>query len=106
MSGLFGTSEDGKHDGNNLIELPSHENNEHVKALINQLITWKAETKSPTDLVMALWFCEIRAKEMLQHGQFQKSHLQNRYATRRSLAQRGSVNLDEWASDNIDTLYV
>jgi len=106
MSGLFGTSEDGKHDGNNLIELPSHENNEHVKALINQLITWKAETKSPTDLVMALWFCEIRAKEMLQHGQFQKSHLQNKYATRKSLAQRGSVNLDEWASDNIDTLYV
>jgi hypothetical protein len=55
---------------------------------------------------MALWFCEIRAKEMLQHGQFQKSHLQNKYATRKSLAQRGSVNLDEWASDNIDTLYV
>lgn len=106
MSGLFGTFEDNKHDGNNLIELPSHENNEHVKALINQLITWKADTKSPTDLVMALWFCEIRAKEMLQHGQYQKSHLHNRYASRRSLGQRGSVNLDEWASENIDTLYV
>lgn len=106
MSGLFGTFEDNKHDGNNLIELPSHENNEHVKALINQLITWKADTKSPTDLVMALWFCEIRAKEMLQHGQYQKSHLHNRYASRRSLGQRGSVNLDEWASQNIDTLYV
>ena len=106
MSGLFGTSDDGKHDGNNLLELPSHENNEHVKALINQLITWKAETRNATDLVMALWFCEIRAKEMLQHGQFQKSHFQNKFATRKSLAQRGSVNLDEWASEHIDTLYV
>jgi hypothetical protein len=106
MSTLFGTSEDNKHDGNNLLELPTHENNEHVKALINQLITWKAETRSPTDLVMALWFCEIRAKEMIQTGQYHKNHLPNRFASRRSLAQRGSVNLDEWAAENIDTLYV
>jgi hypothetical protein len=106
MSMLFGTSEDKKHDGNSLIELPTHENNEHVKALINQLITWKAETRGPTDLVMALWFCEIRAKEMVTSGQYHKTHLQSRFASRRSLAQRGSVNLDEWASENIDTLYV
>jgi len=106
MSMLFGTSANNKHDGNNLIELPTHENNEHVKALINQLITWKAETKGPTDLVMALWFCELRAKEILQTNQYQKSHLPNRFATRRSVSQRGSVNLDEWAAENIESLYI
>ena len=65
MSDLFGTVNNGKHQKNNLIELPSIDN-EHFKALVNQLITWSPDTKGPTDLVMALWFCEIRAKEILK----------------------------------------
>lgn len=105
MSGLFGTLRDGKFQQDNLIELPMSDN-EDVKALINQLITWKPDTRSPTDLVMALWFCEIRAKEMLNQGTYLKNHLQNRYATRANVASRGSINLDEYAAAHNDVIYI
>jgi hypothetical protein len=60
MSMLF----DGHESGKNLIRLPSRSNSESTKALIEQLTTWFPETKSKTDLVMALWFAEIRAREI------------------------------------------
>lgn len=103
MSSLFGSLRDGKHQGDNLISLPNHENNEHVKALINQLITWKPDTKNPTDLVMALWFCEIRAQEFMRNGQYQQTHLSNRWASRRAVRQRGIVNLDDIATQQYTT---
>ena len=97
MSGLFGTVRDGKHMGDNLLSLPSHEGNEHFKALINQLITWKPDTRNATDLIMALWFCEIRARDIIQRVNHQQSHLQNRWATRSNMSDRGIVNLDDLA---------
>lgn len=96
MSALFGSMREGKFNNDNLIELPDN-SNEHVKALVNQLITWKADTKGPTDCVMALWFCEIRAKELIVQSTRRTTHATNRYATRRNLAQQGIVNLDEIA---------
>jgi len=99
MSGLFGSVRDGKHQEDNLIELPSHESNEHVKALIQQLITWKPDTKGPTDLVMALWFCEIRAQEMMRQTSFLQNHNYNRWATRKTLSTRGVINLDDAAAE-------
>lgn len=100
MAALFGTERDGKHQDDNLIELPSTENNEHVKALINQLITWSPGVKKyqATDCVMALWFCEIRVKELIQQSGFAQSHSHNRYATKAGIRQRGVVNLDELAA--------
>jgi hypothetical protein len=96
MSSLFGTLREGKHQSNNLIELPDA-SNEHVKALVNQLITWKADTKNPTDCVMALWFCEIRAKELIQQNVNRVTHLNNRFATRRNMEQQYVVDLNEAA---------
>jgi len=100
MSDLFGTERDGKHQDDNLIELPSSEGNEHVKALINQLITWAPNMKKaqPTDCVMALWFCEIRVKELIQQMGFAQSHSYNKYATKAGMRQRGVVNLDQLAA--------
>jgi hypothetical protein len=100
MASLFGTERDGKHQDDNLIELPSSEGNEHVKALVNQLITWNPGVKKyqATDCVMALWFCEIRVKELIQMSGFAQSHTHNRYATRAGIGQRGVVNLDELAA--------
>jgi hypothetical protein len=98
MSSLFGSMRDGKFNKDNLIELPDN-SNEHVKALVNQLITWKADTRGATDCVMALWFCEIRAKELILQSSRITSHIGNRYATRRNLAQQGIVNLDELAME-------
>jgi hypothetical protein len=103
MSMLFGSLREGKHQGDNLITLPSHEGSEHFKALINQLITWKAETKNPTDLVMAMWFCEMRAKELVLSGQFRQSHMGSRWVSRARADQQGAVNLDELASEQFIT---
>jgi hypothetical protein len=104
MSSLFGSMRDGKFNRDNLIELPDN-SNEHVKALVNQLITWKADTKGPTDCVMALWFCEIRAKELIQQSNFRTAHANNKWATRRNVAMQGIVNLDEMAMETLSGLY-
>lgn len=100
MSGLFGSVRDGKHMGDNILSLPSHEGNEHFKALINQLITWKPDTKNATDLIMALWFCEIRARDLIQQNSFKQSHSNNRWVSRRNAAQQTVVNLDDWEYGN------
>lgn len=101
MSQLFGTVKESKHDGDNLLSLPDHENNEHVKALIQQLITWKPDTKDATDLVMALWFCEIRAREIVQQGAFQQTHINNRWVSRRGAATRGVMDLNNTSFDGV-----
>jgi hypothetical protein len=98
MSNLFGTMRDGKFIGGNLITLPDA-SNEHIKALVNQLITWKPDTKNKTDVVMALWFCEIRAKELVQSSMNRVHHMNSRYATRRNMSQRAVIDLDELAAD-------
>jgi hypothetical protein len=53
------------HQDDNLIEIPSQDGSEGVKALIQQLITWKPDTKGKTDCVMALWFCELEQEKSL-----------------------------------------
>ena len=95
MSTLFGTKQaDGKHHRDNLIHLPSDQT-ENVKALIEQLITWSPTTKGKTDMVMALWFCEIRAREMLNYGQYQQNHMRNPFLSRAEKQKRVVVNIDE-----------
>ena len=105
MQGLFGTTRDGKPNKDNLIELPDPQYHEGIKALISQLITWKPDTKNPTDVVMALWFCEIKAKEMMQQSGIKIHHTSSRYLTRRNLEQQAVINLDELAMAN-STIYL
>jgi hypothetical protein len=95
MSTLFGTKQfDGKHHRDNLIHLPSDQT-ENVKALIEQLITWSPNTKGKTDMVMALWFCEIRAREMLNQGLHKTHHMKNPFLSRFEVGKRTVVNIDE-----------
>ena len=95
MASLFGTKQfDGKHHRDNLIHLPSDQT-ENIKALIEQLITWSPTTKGKTDMVMALWFCEIRAREMLNYGKYQTHHLKNPFLSKYEQGKRTVVNLDE-----------
>ena len=95
MSTLFGTKQaDGKHHRDNLIHLPSDQT-ENVKALMEQLITWSPTTKGKTDMVMALWFCEIRAREMLNFGQYSSHHLRNPFLSRAEKSKRVVINIDE-----------
>jgi hypothetical protein len=95
MASLFGNIRDGRFQDNNLIELPSNEGSEGLKALVQQLITWKPDTRNPTDCVMALWFAVIRIRELMQTSSRVGQYAQNRWATRAQKSGRGSLNLDE-----------
>ena len=95
MSTLFGTKQqDGKHHRDNLIHLPSDQT-ENIKSLIEQLITWSPTTKGKTDMVMALWFCEIRAREMLNQGIHTTHHMKNPFLSRFERGKRKVINIDE-----------
>ena len=74
LAPLFGTKtkregqEATKHAGDNLIELPDASRSEYMKKMIEQLVTWQPGVrgkKLKMDTVMALWFCEIVAREVL-----------------------------------------
>ena len=95
MSNLFGTERDGKFQNNNIIELPSSEGSEGLKALTQQLLTWKPETRGKTDTVMALWFAVIRIRELMQQASKTSMYLNNRWATRAQMDNRYAVNLDD-----------
>ena len=81
------------------MELPSTVKFEAGKQLIEQLITWSPETKGKTDLVMALWFAEIRARELIGTGTARNvpSHAPNRWANRSARERQMVVNLNDLA---------
>ena len=96
MSGLFGTMRGNTFNNDNLMELPSQDGSEGVKALIQQLITWKPDTKGKTDCIMALWFCELRAREVIGTTRITQSHIPNKWATPRQQATRYMVNVNDY----------
>ena len=67
---------DGWQEGRNMIRLPSKTQAEGVRALVEQLCSWFPETKGLTDTVMALWFAEIRARELMM-SDFSNWHTNN-----------------------------
>lgn len=85
-----------------LIDLPSRVNSEGTKALVEQLVTWypDAPKSQKTDTVMALWFCEIRARELTDEG-YGKSHLDNPYLPPRLQADRMVVDLDTYYAESM-----
>jgi hypothetical protein len=95
MSTLFGTTRDGKFQNNNIVELPSTDGSEGLKALVQQLITWKANTRGKTDCVMALWFAVLRAREFMQQTGGLTKFSNNRWTTRAQRSNRATINLDE-----------
>ena len=105
MSSLFGTIRDGRFQDNNIIEFPSNEGSEGLKTLVQQLITWKPDTRNPTDTVMALWFAIIRVREIMQQGSQTTKWMSNRWTTRVQKQQRGSINLDEAFADQWSEVY-
>ena len=96
--GRFGALDNqGKYMKNNLLELPRADN-EHIKALIEQLITWSAGTKNKQDGPMALWFAETQMRDYInQSGSYGGTFVKNPFATPMDLARRKVVNLEEYA---------
>jgi len=85
-----------------LIELPRAQNSDGLKALVHQLITWTPEldpNKVPCDMVMALWFAEVGAREHLGHGRGNVTSLfgrSNRFVSPRATARTTRVNLADY----------
>lgn len=93
MASLFEpTGEDGKA----LIELPSPKQSEATKMLIEQLILWQPDTKGKTDMVMALWFAELAAREILGGSRWGQDHMRNPHVTRGAKRTRTVVNLADY----------
>jgi hypothetical protein len=105
MASLFGNTRDGRFQDNNLIELPSNEGSEGLKTLVQELITWKPDTRNPTDCVMALWFAVIRIRELMQAGHRAQQYRQNRWTTRGQMSNRVTVNLQEVVADQWSEQY-
>ena len=105
MSNLFGTEREGKFQNNNIIELPSSEHSEGLKALTQQLLTWKPETKGKTDTVMAMWFAVIRIRELMQQASNSATYAYNRWATKAQTNKRYAINLDEAFSEQWQDIY-
>lgn len=89
MSMLF----DGAKEGKGLIRLPSRAQNEGVKALVEQLTTWFPQTKAKQDTVMALWFAETRARELVNDIET-VFHLSNDYQSPRDKERSLTIDLD------------
>jgi len=105
MSNLFGTVREEKFQKNNIIELPSSDGSEGIKALTQQLLTWKPNTKGKTDTVMALWFAVIRIRELMQSNSNTSKYLSNRWATKAQMNNRYAVNLDDAFADQWHDIY-
>jgi hypothetical protein len=90
-----------KHADDNLIELPDSSKNEHVKKLIEQLVTWQPGVqgkKLKMDAVMALWFCEIVARETLLTSTNVPNFINNQFTPRGEIEARYIINLDDLAA--------
>jgi len=105
MSMLMGTEKDGKFQNNNTIEIASTDHSEGLKALVQQLITWKPNTRGKTDCVMALWFTVLKARELMQQNSRISRYASNRWSTKAQDSRKYSINLDEAFAEQWQNTY-
>jgi hypothetical protein len=87
-----------RHAGDNIIEL-ADSRSEGIKKLIEQLITWQPGVKGSKlkmDTVMALWFCEIVAREVLFNSSDMPNFLDSEWTSSGDVDSRYVINLDEY----------
>ncbi|MEW1547541.1 hypothetical protein [Streptomyces tsukubensis] len=85
---------DGWQDGRNLIRLPSPAQAEGVRQLVSQLCSWFPETKGLTDVVMALWFTEIRCRELVSAALGGGDHARSEFTSDLDSAMQMTVDID------------
>lgn len=89
-----------------MIELPSSHNSEGMKALVEQLVTWRPGVKGKNlvqDLPMALWFAEIKAREVVSSRTMRaNAHANSKYVPRYRRGQQNVINIEAWlARDDV-----
>jgi hypothetical protein len=93
MANLF----KGYESGHSAIEFPSRRNHSGIQALVEQLVAWYPTpnmNRAPTqDCVMALWFCEIRCRELLDY-QDGSSHWDAGWLSEREREEQVVINID------------
>jgi hypothetical protein len=103
MSVLFGTTATDYqlrkiHQGDNLLSLPN-QSTPGVKMLVDELVAWTPNVPVKNrrqDTVMALWFAELRAREVVRTAS--KKHFfgtTSSFTSARDADRRFTVNLDE-----------
>ena len=81
----------------NLIELPTTVQFVAGQTLVEQLVTWTPNTRNKCDAVMALWFAEIRAREMIRTQiNRHNSYVANPFLSSVRKQEQTVVNLADW----------
>lgn len=97
-----------KFAGDNLIELPDIRRSEATRKLIEQLITWAPGLrgdKHKQDAVMALWFAEIVAREVLHSGSNQTNFYSDEWTSSGDLDSRYVIDLEALANEQLSGTY-
>ena len=78
---------------NDLIKLPNS-STQNIKSMIEQLITWQPDMskKIKTDIVMAMWFAELRAQELVLRNNRSTIYRNNSFTTRADKSKRILIN--------------
>lgn len=88
------------HQGDNLFDLPDPDQSQGVKSLIEQLTLWqpgKQGKQLKMDGPMALWFFELRAREILGQGRQKTQHFMNNpYLSRSDASRRTVIPMDSY----------
>jgi hypothetical protein len=83
--------------------LPNNQS-EAVKAMVEQLLTWQPDAPrgTKTDIVMALWFAELRALELVNRNARKGLYTTSEFTTRGDLMERQIVRASdaEFATPN------
>jgi hypothetical protein len=91
-------------DEGDLIELPDERQSAWCSALVQQLISWEPSGLAQghkTDLVMALWFCDLTFKKLLVRNRELSKHQDNPFLSRDRRRQRQVVNIAEYRAAQI-----
>jgi hypothetical protein len=90
MAALFENWESGR----NLIRLPSQTQSPAMRSLVEQLCSWNPETKGLTDLVMALWFAEIRCRQHVLGAEVAETHTKNEWLSASDRGRQMTVDIE------------
>jgi len=110
MSSLFGTRTQGqvgapsRHKGDNLLTLPRANESQGVKILMEELVSWDPTVpvkRRRQDTVMAMWFCELRAREVIIRPNSGSSfHVgKNKFLSDRRRRQQMVINLNDYMDE-------
>ena len=89
----------GWQDKQAILDLPANNQNEAYRTLKEQLVTWYPghPKTQKTDLVMALWFAELAARELVKDlGLSRQNHLDNPFLSENDRQNQVVIDIDEY----------